>query len=251
MTRSKPPQHIVQQQLALDAYLTTLLEEIPDGDAEIGSQPLYGKKILHKEADTPKKPSAKVISQTAELTPQVAREAIDAKPVIQGLPSNLVAYQAPAKVHPLSVMPYWAQHEFQALYFKVDNLILATPLTELARTIKVDKKPGQIPGQPSWFLGLLDDQDSRIGVLDTGQLIFGKLRGSQRDLEKNPFKSILITQDKRWGLACDEVLSIGRVRPDKVRWRTSRHKKPWLIGTVIEELTAIIDLQALVPQRRK
>ncbi|WP_150046842.1 MULTISPECIES: chemotaxis protein CheW [Methylomonas] len=251
MTRSKPPQHIVQQQLALDAYLTTLLEEIPDGDAEIGRQPLNERQIAQQGAETPKRQTAKVITQTIELPPQVTREALDDKPAAHILPSNLVAYQAPAKLHPLSVMPYWAQHEFQALFFKVDNLILATPLTELARTIKIDKKPGQIPGQPSWFMGLLDEQDSRIGVLDMGQLIFGKLRGSQRDLEKNPFKSILITQDKRWGLACDEVLSIGRVRPDKVRWRTSRQKKPWLIGTVIEELTAIIDLQALVPQRRK
>ena len=90
-----------------------------------------------------------------------------------------------------------------------------------------------------------------IGVLDTGQLIFGKNRGSQRDLEARPFKSILITRDKRWRLACDEILSIGRLKPEKVRWRTCRQKRPWLIGTVIEELTAIIDLQALVPHRKR
>jgi purine-binding chemotaxis protein CheW len=148
-------------------------------------------------------------------------------------------------------MPDWAQHEFQALFFKLEHLILATPLTELSRAIKIDQKPGKIPGQPGWFIGLLDEHDSRVGVLDTGQLIFGKNRGGARNLETNPFKSILITQDKRWGLACDEILSIGKVKPEKVRWRTSRQKKPWLIGTVIEELTAIIDLQELIPHRRR
>jgi purine-binding chemotaxis protein CheW len=121
----------------------------------------------------------------------------------------------------------------------------------LSRAIKIDQKPGKIPGQPAWFIGLLDEQDSRVGVLDTGQLIFGKSRGGARNLETNPFKSILITQDKRWGLACDEILSIGKVKPEKVRWRTSRQKKPWLIGTVIEELTAIIDLEELIPHRRR
>ena len=35
--------------------------------------------------------------------------------------------------------------------------ILATPLVELSRTIKNDRKPGKIPGQPSWFMGLLDE----------------------------------------------------------------------------------------------
>ena len=170
---------------------------------------------------------------------------------VEFLPETLVSIESPVKLHPLSVMPDWAQHEFQALFFKVEHLILATPLTQLSRTIKIDRKPGKIPGQPSWFMGLLDEHDSRIGVLDTGQLIFGKSRGSERDLETNPFKSILITHDKRWGLACDEILSIGRLKPEKVRWRTSRLKRPWLIGTVIEELTAIVDLQELVPHRKR
>jgi purine-binding chemotaxis protein CheW len=136
------------------------------------------------------------------------------------------------------------------LFFKVDQLILATPLIELCRTIKLERKPSKIPGQPSWFLGLLDEHDCRIGVLDTGQLVFGKTRGSQRDLEENPFKRVLITQDKKWGLACDEIISIGNLKPEKVRWRTIRQKKPWLIGTVIEELTAIIDVKQLVPHRK-
>lgn len=232
MTQAKPPPHIVKQELALDAYLANLLEEIPEVIAE---QPADKPAV---KLETPlRKPSQ---------PPAVARQQITALPQVQR-----VVVENQAKLHPLSVMPEWAQHEFQALFFKVEHLILATPLTELARTIKIERKPAEIPGQPSWFMGLLDDQDSRIGVLDTGQLIFGKSRGAQRDLTLNPFKRILITEDKRWGLACDEILSIGKLKPDKVRWRTCRQKRPWLIGTVIEELTAIVDLQELVPHRRR
>ncbi len=234
MKQEKSPQHIVQQQLALDVYLKTLLEEVPEA-----SDDTQGK----KHPVTSDKTAQELVVRPVSVVETV-------RPVVESSRAPLVELENRSKIHPLSVMPEWARHEFQALFFKVDHMILAAPLTELSRTLKLDRKPGKIPGQPSWFLGLLDDQDSRIGVLDTGQLVFGKTRGSQRDLELNPFKRILVTQDKRWGLACDEILSIGRLKPEKVRWRTSRTKKPWLIGTVIEELTAIIDVQALVPSRR-
>ena len=222
-------QQVVQQQLALDVYLSKLLDEVPEAIEDESNRLKPIEKWVDKSAQS--EVINKILHQSVQNQPNDA--------------------ETPVIAHPLSVMPDWAQHEFQALFFKVEHLILATPLTELSRTIKIERKPGKIVGQPSWFLGLLDDQDARIGVLDTGQLIFGKIRGSQRDLENNPFKRVLITQDKRWGLACDEILSIGKLKPDKVRWRTSRQKKPWLIGTVIEELTVIIDLQELVPYRRR
>jgi len=229
MKQDKSLPHIVHQSLALDVYLSKLLEDVPEACLE--------------------NPEAKAAAVKTGLSNQADRE-LSSPPIIEAVQQSAVDVEQQTKRQALSVMPEWAQNEFQALFFKVEHLILATPLTELSRTIKIDRKPGMIPGQPSWFLGLIDEHDSRIGVLDTGQLIFGKTRGSQRDLDANPFKRILITQDKRWGLACDEILTIGRLKPDKVRWRTSRQKRPWLIGTVIEELTAIVDLQELVPHRK-
>jgi purine-binding chemotaxis protein CheW len=233
MKQTKPIPQIVRQQLALDSYLSTLLETVPEADDGV-EEALETPQIDVMPVPLPIQMIVGLAEQKVVSPPQVFIEQANQ-----------------AKIHPLSVMPEWAQQEFQALFFKVDHLILATPLTELSRTIKIERRISKIPGQPSWFIGLLDDQDSRIGVLDTGQLIFGKLRGSRRDLEHKPFQRILITEDKRWGLACDEILSIGKLQPEKVRWRTSRQKKPWLIGTVIDELTAIVDLRALVPHRRQ
>lgn len=233
MNQAKSQKQIIHQELALDAYLRTLLDEVPEADDVV--------------AFTEVLPAVETEIKAPVIEPVIR---VESPVVVIPQQIQLVQPEIPAKLQALSVMPEWAQHEFQALFFKVDQLILATPLIDLARTIKMDRKPGKIPGQPSWFLGLLDDQDSRIGVLDTGQLIFGKSRGSMRNLEERPFQRILITQDKRWGLACDEILSIGKLQPDKVRWRTSRQKKPWLIGTVIEELTAIIDVKQLVPHRK-
>ena len=229
MNQAKPQKQIIQQGLALDTYLRTLLDEVPEAE-EIAEQ-------FEEKPAAPAK-QAETISE-AKVT------------AIAVLPqTKLVEPEIPVKLQALSVMPDWSQQEFQALFFKVDQLILATPLIDLSRTIKLERRPGKIPGQPSWFLGLLDEHDCRIGVLDTGQLIFGKIRGGQRNLDEHPFQRILVTQDKKWGLACDEILSIGKLKPEKVRWRTIRQKKPWLIGTVIEELTAIIDVTQLVPHRK-
>lgn len=237
MTQAKPPPSIVHQQLALDAYLQTLLDDVPEAEHAVDVKP------LPLIAEPPVKPEDTL--PVVAPVPKTTSKALVRKP-----PVKLVEAENPAKLQALSIMPDWAQYEFQALFFKVDQLILATPLIELSRTIKMDRKPTNIPGQPAWFLGLLDDQDSRIGVLDTRQLIFGKSRGGKRNAEDYPLERILITQDKKWGLVCDEILSIGKVKPDGVRWRTARQKKPWLIGTVIDELTAIIDVKQLVPHRK-
>jgi len=225
MQADKFPQQVVQQEIALDSYLSTLLDDIPS-DSELDQLDEINAKLK------------KVEPTTVKATPKIVTQATSKE-------SELTAV-----VNPLSVLPSWTEDEFQALFFKVDKLILATPLTELLRMIKIEKEPTKLPGQPSWFMGLLESHEQRIGVLDTGQLILGKSKGQQRDLEKQPFKSILITHDGKWGLACDEILSIGKIEPGQVRWRTLRQKRPWLIGTVIEELTAVIDVNHLVPHRK-
>ncbi len=222
---------IAQHEQALDLYFKNMLGDLLSGQA--APEP----KIEVKAHPKPR------IKHDPKPVPVVAKEVVVAQ-------TRQAATKTEGKIMPLSVMPEWSQQEFQALFFKIDKMILAVPLTELLRTITFDRKVSKIPEQPSWFMGLMDELDSRIGVLDSGQLILGKSRGMQRNMQDNPYKSILITADGRWGLACDGVLSIGKLTPEKVRWRTYRQKRPWLIGTVIDELVAVIDIQKLVPHRK-
>ena len=237
MKHEKHRHQVIRQDQALDAYLRTLLESVPEAEVDVPVQ--------KKEAQNTRTKSLEAFETTASILEQTAP---DANNVAQ-LPVA-VDIDASIKAQNLAVMPAWTQQEFQALFFKVDRLILAAPLTELLRTIKIERAPTKVPGQPSWFLGLLDEHDIQVGVLDTGQLIMGKSKGGQRDLKQHPFQHILITGDRRWGLACDEILSISRLRPDMVRWRTLREKRPWLLGTAIEELTVVIDVAQLVPHRK-
>ncbi len=238
---------VVKQDLALDIYLQNMLESISDQPVEtVPEIP-----VKKSTTEAPPKPAAKAPKTATEKKIKPSKPVINkAEKKTEVTPQKTALPQVAKKVQPLSVMPDWSRQEFQALFFRIDKMTLAVPLTELLRTINYDRKVTKIPGQPGWFLGLMDELDSRIGVLDTGQLIFGRIRG-QRDLETNPFASILITADGKWGLACDEVLSIGKLEPEKIRWRTLRTKKPWLIGTDIDELTAVIDINKLVPHRKE
>ncbi len=246
MHSKKTGQRVVDQKIALDSYLSILLDEIPE---DITAEQVKANKTEKNNFVTNKV----VIDKQLEIK-ELPRQkvAIKKKLEIKNVQKAETKQNSKSKElkQSLSVMPEWTQHEFHALFFKVDTLILAAPLTELLRTIKIERAPSKIPRQPSWFIGLLDTHEKRIGVLDTGQLVFGKTRGQQRNLENSPYTNILIIHDGKWGLACDEILSIGKVQPEKVRWRTMRQKRPWLVGTMIEELTAVIDVNRLVPMKK-
>ena len=284
MSAITPPNEILEQSLALELYLKLLLteeiEDKPEPLPELESEPEYrsASKSTLTEPIVVVQPSIKpsISPKPLELPvpPTLTTLAVEKKPslslstldltlttIIEAPPEEIITpvpivKPIPVKVpevkpiRPLSIMPEWSRGEFQALFFRVEHLILATPLTELSRTILFNRKPTKIPIQPSWFLGLLEHQGTKIGILDTGQLIFGKLRGANRDLEERPFTSLLISGDGKWGLACDEVLAISKIIPDKVRWRTFRKNRPWLIGTVIDELTAVVDITQLLPRKK-
>ncbi|MDF1584548.1 MAG: chemotaxis protein CheW [Methyloprofundus sp.] len=219
---------IAEPELALDAYLATMLAEIPATEL-IEEQEQQVKQVI---------------------SPAIKVQAIAVKK--QKQQTELVVDVASSKVvKALSIMPRYAQDEFSALFFKVGNLVLAAPLTDLSRAIKFDGKVTKIPQQPLWFMGLKAELEQKIGILNLAYLIQGKNRAGTRDYQQQPFKNVILTEDGQWGLACDELLAIAKLTPEKVRWRTDRQNKPWLIGTVIEQLVVIVDINELVPKRKR
>lgn len=221
MSQKNVKQTIVHQDLALDSYLGSLLEEIP--------------------SDLPSDETVTELKQQKNNSVK-AKQKVDVEEQIET--------KAQLKVKPLLIMPEWARTEFQAVFFKVDKLIFATPAIQMLRVIKFDKEPTKVSGQPAWFMGLLETYKDTVGVLDTRQLVLGKSKELQESVAMQSFDNVLITHDGKWGLICDEVLSIGKLVPENVRWRAIRNKRPWLIGIMIEELTTVIDLDYLVPHRK-
>ncbi|MCW8988708.1 MAG: chemotaxis protein CheW, partial [Gammaproteobacteria bacterium] len=52
---------------------------------------------------------------------------------------------------------------------------------------------------------------------------------------------IVLIDDYRWGLACDNIGEVITLRPEEVRWRTSKTTRGWLAGTVIEHMCALLN----------
>lgn len=137
--------------------------------------------------------------------------------------------------------PVWAQERFECLLFKVKGLTLAVPLVELGGIIKIEKQPTPIFGQPSWFLGMLRSNKSNVCMVDTAQWV---LPPALIDQHPEPYQLVIRIHNSQWGLSCNQVDRSISLQPDQVRWRTSLGKRPWLAGTVIEHMCALIDAAA-------
>lgn len=138
----------------------------------------------------------------------------------------------------------WSKSRFECLLFRVGGLKMAVPLVELGGIQKADKeKLKQIFGQPDWFMGVATSHDSRIRTVDTARWVMpNHYQGELRD----SFKFVIQLDRSDWGLACEEVAEAISLEPSEVKWRTDRSKRPWLAGTVIEHMCAILDVQGFI-----
>lgn len=138
--------------------------------------------------------------------------------------------------------PAWAVPNFQVLLFKVAGLKLAIPLMELNGIVEWgDEYINELPGHKSWYLGIIQNQGKSVPVIDTLQQVVPQKRWPPEHLLKRNFKHIIMIDNARWGLACEEVLEVITLKTDEVKWRSSRTKRRWLLGTVIDQMCALLD----------
>ncbi len=138
--------------------------------------------------------------------------------------------------------PDWAIPEFQVLLFAVSGLKLAIPLSELNGIVEWgDEYISEMPGHASWYLGLVQHLGKNVPVIDTLQQVVPKQRWPSQHLENPQFKHIILIDNAQWGLACEKVLEIITLKTDEVKWRSSRTKRRWLLGTVIDQMCALLD----------
>jgi len=138
--------------------------------------------------------------------------------------------------------PSWAVPNFQVLLFQVSGLKLAVPLCELNGIVEWgDEYISELPGHKPWYLGLVQNQGRSVPVIDTLQQVVPENRWPKDYLAKRNFKHIILIDNGRWGLACETVLEVITLKTDAVKWRSSRTKRRWLLGTVIEHMCALLD----------
>ncbi|WP_447747484.1 CheW domain-containing protein [Pseudomonas nicosulfuronedens] len=139
--------------------------------------------------------------------------------------------------------PVWAAEPFECLLFDVAGLTLAVPLVCLGSIYPLaghDLTP--LFGQPDWFLGILPGQNGNLKVLDTARWVMPE---RYRDDYREGLQYVISVQGYEWGLAVHQVSRSVRLAPSEVKWRTQRQQRPWLAGTVIDQMCALLDVSAL------
>jgi len=146
-----------------------------------------------------------------------------------------------------SIAPVCLQEtHFHVLFFKINCLLLATPLRDLSRTISIPEKLVQLPDQPPWIAGMMENQGDKIVLLDVPFLFKRHTRPKSSSGVKDSYRNVLITRNRHWGIPCDEVSAVSPLSAEDISWRQSTNTKSWLLGTVTEKLCALIDLNRLI-----
>jgi purine-binding chemotaxis protein CheW len=162
--------------------------------------------------------------------------------IVTGNTGGLKEKPEPIKHWLTSGKPEWAQGRFECLIFTVAGLKLAVPLVSLGAIHTMDKELTPLVGRPPWFLGLLTVGERNVRVVDSAKWIMPE-RYTER--VKDNYKFVIRLNDSEWGMACDSVAQSFTLAPEEVRWRTDRGKRPWLAGTVIEHMCALMDVAAV------
>jgi purine-binding chemotaxis protein CheW len=221
---------------ALDEFQAAVLEE-QARDAQ--------KSVVETAVEAPViKPRVAVIDAPAPILAPVSTVA----PLLQGLvtpvaevhlppPSN-----TPPPVH-TDDRPAWAAEPFECLLFDVAGLTLAVPLVCLGSIYSLaGQELTPLFGQPEWFLGILPSQGGNLKVLDTARWV---MPDRYRDDFRQGLQYVISVQGYEWGLAVHQVSRSLRLDPSEIKWRSHRGQRPWLAGTVIEHMCALLDVSEL------
>ena len=123
------------------------------------------------------------------------------------------------------------------------GLTLAVPLICLGSIYPLEgQELTPLFGQPEWFLGIMPSQSGNLKVLDTARWV---MPDRYRDDFREGLQYVISVQGYEWGLAVHQVSRSIRLDPDEVKWRSQRTQRPWLAGTVIEHMCALVDVTAL------
>ncbi|HJE67315.1 chemotaxis protein CheW, partial [Pseudomonas oryzihabitans] len=88
-------------------------------------------------------------------------------------------------------------------------------------------------------------QAGNLRVLDAARWVMPE---RYRDDYREGLKFVISLQGLDWGLAVHGVSHSVRLDPAEVKWRNQRATRPWLAGTVIDQMCALLDVAALAEQ---
>ncbi|MFJ3076692.1 CheW domain-containing protein [Pseudomonas sp. NPDC087029] len=179
----------------------------------------------------------------AEASVPVLTEVQAPEPVAPLVEVHLPAPDSPPPRATVDGRPAWAAEPFECLLFDVAGLTLAVPLVCLGSIYSLQgQELTPLFGQPDWFLGILTCQAGNLKVLDTARWV---MPDRYRDDFRQGLNYVISVQGYEWGLAVHQVSRSLRLDPSEIKWRSQRGQRPWLAGTVIEHMCALLDVAEL------
>lgn len=269
---NRPVKITSRPQLALQSYLDSLLmdateelppeiEAIPEVVEVEAALDEFQAAVLEEQARDAQKPAEKPAAVVAPVVAPAVKAPValieapapvlapvsTIAPLLQALVPPIVEVHLPPSNTPPPVKtdgrPAWAAEPFECLLFDVAGLTLAVPLVCLGSIYSLaGQELTPLFGQPEWFLGILPSQAGNLKVLDTARWV---MPDRYRDDFRQGLQYVISVQGYEWGLAVHQVSRSLRLDPNEIKWRSHRGQRPWLAGTVIEHMCALLDVAEL------
>ncbi len=132
----------------------------------------------------------------------------------------------------------------ECLLFSVAGLKLAIPLSQLGGVHPAENmKVTPLFGQSDWSLGVWQSDTDKLTVVDSARLIMPE-RGIS--LRESGYEYLIQLDRTPWALACEGICDTITLVSESIKWRGDASKRPWLAGTVISEMCALLDVPSLV-----
>lgn len=232
---------LVDEKLAVSLFLDSLLREpeVETQETITEKQPVV--EIAPVEALPEVKPETPVIDKVVEVKPKVKVESRVEHSTEVETETTVDKIEEIDKLEP--IIPEWANEPFQILLFSVAGLKLAVPLVGLSGVIKWTDSVTEMPGHADFYMGILQHLNNKVAVIDTARMVLPEKQLAEfaSDIPQDRVNHIVLIDDYRWGLACDSIGEVITLKPDEVRWRTSKTSRGWLAGTVIEHMCALLN----------
>ena len=256
---NRPLKTTSRPQLALQSYLDALLQDATEEPSSEVVEVIEAPEALDefqaavleeqaRDAQAPVEVMAEIELPVEVLVevPEEPAELVTALP-LQALVEPIADVHLPPSNTPPPQdddgRPSWAAEPFECLLFDVAGLTLAVPLVCLGSIYPLaGHELTPLFGQPEWFLGILPSQAGNLKVLDTARWV---MPDRYRDDFRQGLQYVISVQGYEWGLAVHQVSRSLRLCPNEIKWRSHRGQRPWLAGTVIEHMCALLDVAQL------
>ncbi len=222
---------------AMDSYFQSLLSETV-------SEPLVPQPVLAKELAIAVPFAEPVVEQQTRLADLLAQ----VEPISETKVTSTTSTQIRVQKAQPPAPPAWKNiepgKEFQALFFVVSGVTFAVPLTELGGIHQISKI-NTLFGKPDWFAGVMTQREAQLNVVDTTRWIMPGQTAA------DPYEYLVMLGNSQWGLACHQLNGTELLQHERIQWRSSAGKRPWLAGMVKDKMCALLHVQELLALLKK